>query len=184
MNTCGIDNGNTGALVLLSPSSRVLGAVTMPVLDVGKGRTKAGKKRHKWVLDKALMLATLEVWSQRGPMFVVLEKAQAMPRQGVSSTFKTGRDFGSAEMALLALELRHAVVHPRTWQTAVCKGIEGGDTKARAVIACQRLVPGLDLYPGRKRRPHDGLADAACMAVYGQRFVGEMMGAVAPKEGE
>lgn len=170
----GIDNGNEGALVLLNAHMNVIDTQLMPTINVGKGR------KNRWILDKVRFLAILTGWQTvcrraigHPGLFVVLEKAQAMPaglhgrRQGTASTFKTGRDYGCAEMALVALGIQHEIVHPRTWQTARLKGVEGGDTKARSVLKCQQSIPQLDLYPGKKRKPHDGLADAANMAAYG-----------------
>lgn len=158
----GIDNGNRGALVLVSlPEYKIVEAYEMPVMNVGKG------KQNKWIVEKGAVVSILGGWlSLRQPLFVVLEKAQPMPKQGVTSTFKTGRDYGIMEMALLALGIPHEIVPGQTWQSQVLKGIEGGDTKARAILKAQRTFPDLNLMPGRKRKPHDGLADATCMAIY------------------
>jgi hypothetical protein len=41
-----------------------------------------------------------------------------------------------------------------------------GEGKARAIARAAQL-PGLNLTPGRRRKAHDGLADAACLALYG-----------------
>jgi len=170
----GIDPGNNGAIVGIDESYRTVAAECMPLIDIGKG------KKHKWVLDKVAVLRVLKdlsYLSQPGPdvllrnLFVVLEKAQVMGGAGGRSPaspramFQYGRGFGGWEMALMALEIPHAVVHPRTWGK-VLSGIEGSDSKARAILKCQRALPTLDLTPGRKRKPHDGLADAGCMALH------------------
>jgi hypothetical protein len=44
-----------------------------------------------------------------------------------------------------------------------------GDGKQRAISWARQACPGLDLTPGAMRKPHDGLADAACLALWGQR---------------
>jgi len=68
---------------------------------------------------------------------------------------------------LVCAKIPYEVVRPRIWQKVVLCGIEGADTKVKSVLKCQRRLPDLDLTPGKKRKPHDGLADAACMALYG-----------------
>lgn len=50
-------------------------------------------------------------------------------------------------------------------------GYRGRDPKARSIAAAQRLLPDLDLSPGRRTKPHDGLADAGCLAVYALRVL-------------
>jgi hypothetical protein len=54
---------------------------------------------------------------------------------------------------------------PQAWQRVVLRDIPG-EGKARAVARAAQ-VAGLDLMPGRRRKPHDGLADATCLAIYG-----------------
>lgn len=170
----GIDPGNKGWFVAMDEHRQVVLQREMPLINVGKG------KKNKWVLDMHGVLAILTEMkdiavdrSIRGEMFVVLEKAQVMaPGAGGSSPasarsmFGYGRAFGALEMALIALKIPHEEVHPRTWGGKVLKGVEGADTKARAILKCRRALPHLDLTPGRKRVPQDGIADAGCMCLY------------------
>jgi crossover junction endodeoxyribonuclease RuvC len=140
------------------------------LIDIGKG------KKHRWVLDPQGLCRCL--WDVRRiaegqGLFFVLEKAQTMAPGGGGrspasprSMFQYGRGYGCLEMGLIALGIAYEAVHPRTWGGKVLKGMEGTNTKARAILKCQRAVPTLDLTPGRKRKPHDGLADAGCMALY------------------
>ena len=48
--------------------------------------------------------------------FAVLEKVAAMPKQGVSSTFKFGRSFGMCEAFLVAAGIRYELATPQKWQ--------------------------------------------------------------------
>lgn len=100
-------------------------------------------------------------------LHVVLEKSGARPTDGKASAWKTGCGWGQLEGLLCGLGMAYQVVIPRTWQSAVCKGLPALDTKARTILAVQRRVPGLDLTPGRIRKPHTGLADACGLALWG-----------------
>jgi len=69
----------------------------------------------------------------------VLEQVHAMPKQGVSSTFKFGRMYGAAEMLLVAAAIPYETVTPAKWQTAMkCKS-QGDKNVTKA--AAQRLFP-------------------------------------------
>ena len=167
----GIDPGNKGAFVALDDLRQCVYQEAMPLLNIGKG------KKNKWVLDKSgivrILRSIIQLADAPSKVFVTLEKAQVMGGGGASaasprSMFGYGRGFGCLEMALICEEIPHQITHPRTWGNQILNGIEGGDTKARAILKCQRGIPTLDLVPGRCRKPQDGLADAGCMALYSQ----------------
>lgn len=73
----------------------------------------------------------------------VLENVHAMPKQGVSSTFKFGRHFGMLLGMLTAARISYTLVPPRTWQKQLncLTGGEKNISKRRA----QQLYPGLKL---------------------------------------
>lgn len=100
-------------------------------------------------------------------MTVYIEKAQAMPGQGVAGMFRYGQGYGEILGALAALGVPVIQVPPRTWQKVAYQGI-GGEGKARSFEACRRLFPHVNLVPGKCRKPHDGLADALLIAYYGR----------------
>ena len=52
----------------------------------------------------------------------------------------------------------------------------------RSIAACQRLVPALDLAPGRKIKADDNLADACLLAEYARRVLGPPVAAAAAGE--
>lgn len=167
----GIDPGNQGAFVLLDHRMMVVSQHEMPLINVGTAA------KNKWVLDVRAVDAILAGWvaaadDRQAGLFVALEKAQVMaPGSGSSpasarSMFGYGRAFGAMEGILTARAIAHELIHPLTWGRAILKGVEGRDTKARAILRVSRAIPSLDLTPGRKRKPHDGLADAACLAMY------------------
>lgn len=151
MTLLGIDPGHAGALVWLD-GPRVHRVELMP------STPKVG-------LDLGAVLALLE---QDRPDEVVVERAQAMPRQGVSSVFSYARDFGGLLGLLAALRIPHRTVPPATWHRALCGARGTGDPKAVALRVVRQRLPSLELTPGRRRVPHEGIVDAACIALWGQ----------------
>ena len=101
----------------------------------------------------------------------ILEKSQAMPKQGVSSTFKFGRNFGIIEGTLSALGIPFTLVRPTEWCKVIHEGTKaGGDPKARSRMAVSRLFPNVDLKASdRCRIQHEGMVDAILLAEYGRR---------------
>lgn len=166
----GIDNGLDGAIVAVDHTGQAVLQEVMPVLG--------GKKRH---LDMVGLLQILNDLKWLGgvhlkagiDLYVVLEVAQVMPAQGAVSGFTIGRGFGAIEMALLALGIPHEVRRPKQWQQSVGvrvaanvpKDKRRSETKRQVIQIVRRRLPSLDLTPGRKRVPHDGLSDAGGMAL-------------------
>jgi len=161
MNSIGIDNGLSGAVVSLTEDLRVLAWFDTPTIAVGK-------KREFAIHEMAAQLSKLFQDGAGG--LVVLEAAQAFPRQGASSTFKTGFGAGLWQGICAGLGLRFEVVHPRTWTKEVLRDMPAGETKERSMMKCQQLFPDIPLTkPAGKKLCMDGRADAACLALYGLR---------------
>ena len=102
------------------------------------------------------------------PSVVILEKVHAMPKQGVSSTFKFGMGFGLVIGVCEALGIPYRLVTPQAWKKVVLAGT--AKDKDAAISFVRKAYPGVDLTPGRKRTPHDGMADAICLAEYGRQL--------------
>tara|TARA_R110002020_G_scaffold194133_1_gene394712 strand:+ start:527 stop:1051 length:525 start_codon:yes stop_codon:yes gene_type:complete len=172
MRRIGIDNGAKGAIVVIDGKRRAVQVEPMPVINVGV--TRKGKRGTKNILDMVRVLSILAEAKRKskGDIFAVLEHAQVFPGEGRSTAFTAGRGYGALEMALVSLSIPYEIVRPRKWQSEVLKGIEGADSKARSVLKCRRVFPDIDLTPGRRRKPMDGIADAACMALYAERIGG------------
>jgi crossover junction endodeoxyribonuclease RuvC len=105
-----------------------------------------------------------------GRSIVMIERAQAMPGQGVVSMFGYGKHAGFLEGAALALGYRVELVRPQAWQAVMYEGVRGLDGKERSIAAVRRLYPEINLTPGRLRKPHDGIADAVLLAAYARNL--------------
>lgn len=153
----GIDNGLDGGLVALD-GLRVIGRLTMPTIDL-----PSGKRDY----DIPTIVMALESWM---PGRVFLERAQAMPGQGVTSMFSIGKGFGIQLGILSALKIPFSVVQPKAWQKMMFSELPKMDTKEASRIVCLRRWPDVDWRASpRCRIAHDGLTDAACIAEYGYR---------------
>ena len=159
----GIDNGLDGAIAAIYHGTNAVVLEAMPTI-------KAGSKR---LYDVNAVVKTLTHLSLDIYCFAVLEKAQAMPKQGVSSMFSLGTGYGIMQGVLAALGISYQIAHPRRWQSALCGDLPG-TTKERALAACKRLFPEIDLRATeRARKPHKGIVDALLIAEYARRIGGK-----------
>ena len=144
----GIDPGKSGGWAVLGPAGSVL----------RWGRSDKLDER-----DLADTVAELTV-SWPG-LYAIMERAQAFPKQGVSSVFVYGTGYGFWQGVLCANGIGYETVPARTWQTAL--GVANREKlpkpqHKRALIA-----------EARRRWPelpsHSGVCDAALIACWGLR---------------
>lgn len=159
MRVLGIDSGLSGALVLLdTEGARVVEAIVAPTV-----KAKGGTRYDVGAIWRFIST------SQAG--FACLENGGVRPGEGVVGAKTVGWGLGLYEMALRAAGIPYELPTPQAWQKHAYVGVPG-EGKERSVIACDRLLPGLNLRPGRKVKAHDGLADAGCIAIYAARRAG------------
>lgn len=134
----GIDPGQSGGAALLDAEGKHVDAF-----------------KFKDMTDHDLAEALRE-WASLGEIRCLIEKVHAMPKQGVTSMFNFGRNFGFLVGCLTALEIPFDFVTPNKWQTALQCRTKGDKniTKAKA----QRLFPKLKIT--------HALADALLIALY------------------
>ncbi|GAA0567591.1 hypothetical protein ACFQH5_15765 [Halomonas salifodinae] len=148
----GIDPGQTGGIAYIDDASGSSHAMPMPV---------TGREIDGHELANALRGRSIRT--------VIIEKVHAMPKQGVSSTFKFGMGFGLVIGVCEALGISYRLVTPQAWKKVVLAGT--AKDKDAAISFVRRAYPSVDLTPGRKRVPHDGMADALCLAEYGRQLM-------------
>lgn len=152
----GIDPGASGAIAAFNVETGHLSVMDMPVMEVMRGKTM---KRE---LNAPLLAG---IFSDLDANFkitaVYFEKVGAMPGQGVSSMFAFGRNVGTIEGIMAALEWPVSYVTPQAWQKAtnVRQGKDG--SRLRAI----ELFPSYAQLFARKK--DDGRSDAALIAWYG-----------------
>lgn len=104
------------------------------------------------------------------PSLVVIEKVASRPGQGVSSVFRFGEGFGMWQGVLAGLEIPYQLVTPQKWKSSILAGTK--KDKQAAIQVIQRRFPGVSLLAtSRSRVPHDGMADAAALALYARKLM-------------
>ncbi len=100
------------------------------------------------------------------PCICYLEHVHAMPKQGVSSTFNFGMNFGFIQGVLKAYGIPYELVTPQKWK----KEFSCTSDKNTSIEVCKRLFPNVNLKAtDRCRKEHDGMAEALLIAEYGRR---------------
>lgn len=158
----GIDVGLDGALACLALDGRALAAIPMPV--IGKPRAVCALTLSRWIAG----------WIADGPrlQLAVVERVHSFPGQGVKGVFSFGMSFGIVLGVLHTFRIPLELVTPRRWKSEVLAGT--AKDKPAALAYAARRFPSVALVPPGKRTPHDGLADALCLAEFARRLaVGE-----------
>ena len=156
--TVGIDPGLRGGVAALDVAGAVVGLWPMPVAG--------GEVHAAGLADLLRSLRCLDSHQDIGR--ICLEKVSAMPKQGVSSTFRFGTGWGMVRGVCAALAIPVVLVPPTVWKKQVLLGLP--HDKAGAVQFCASRWPTADLVLPGCRVPHDGLADALCLADYARRL--------------
>jgi hypothetical protein len=153
----GIDPGKDGAAVLLVGECDSMTLLLDPVV---------GGKR--WEAVHAEVSGWLRATHRTYPIDVaILELHAGRPGEGAGSARTIGVGWGLWLGALSALGIHVVMPTSQKWTKAMLDDL-AGEGKDRAVALCRARMPWLDLTPGRRRKPHTGIADAACLALYGR----------------
>jgi crossover junction endodeoxyribonuclease RuvC len=157
VNILGVDPGIRGGLAIVSidangAAPQLIDAIDIPVNGVG------AKER--------VDVLAIRSWIERhAPQHALIERAQAMPKQGASSGFKYGRAVGAIEAAIACCGIPLTIVEPSVWKRFY--GLRGGDKEA----GCQRA---LQLFPAAHallaRKKDHGRAEAALIALAGAKM--------------
>lgn len=94
------------------------------------------------------------------PLHAVIERAQAMPKQGASSGYKYGRAVGALEAVIACCEVPLTIIEPTFWKKF--HGLRGGDKEGSRQRALQ-LFPAAHTLLARKM--DHGRAEAALIAL-------------------
>jgi hypothetical protein len=152
---CGIDPGMTGALAFMDAKSALVSAIVpMPLHDPEPFERRRTKRRVNWWAVSAAI-------REEAPGLVVLERQRAMPRQGVSSTFALGYQYGALTGILAASGIPFELVEPAVWKRDL--DLLGHD-KAHSLVRARELLP--EIVPLITRQKDHGLAEAALIALW------------------
>lgn len=125
----GIDPGQSGGIAAIVPDGI---------------ETHKFKNKTEWDISEIFSLYALSVTTPGlGGAFAFIESVHAMPKQGVSSTFKFGKSYGFLIGLLTAHKIPFSFVTPQAWQKAMGCMTHGDKNISKA--AAQRLWPMLKI---------------------------------------
>jgi Holliday junction resolvasome RuvABC endonuclease subunit len=152
MKVLGIDPGIRGALAIVLQDSdsvaKLVDVIDIPVLGPG------AKER--------VDIIAIQAWfSQHRPQIAFIERAQAMPKHGASSGFKSGRAVGALEAVITLSAVPLELVEPSQWKQFF--HLPGKDKE----LARKRAVT---MFPDKhellaRKRDH-GRAEAGLIAMF------------------
>ncbi len=150
----GVDPGATGALAAITTTGQLLEIEDMPMVD----SDVVGPLVWSWISD---------VTTGRDCVLTVIEHVHAMPKQGVSSSFRFGRGKGVLEGCAAALGCPIELPRPSAWKRDMALTRDKGQARAAAI----RLWP--DNAGDFRLVKHDGRAEACLLAEWGRRLLAE-----------
>jgi len=149
----GVDPGVNGGLAVVAIANGaapvLVECIDIPVVGTG------AKER----VDVAAIRNFID---RHRPVRALIERAQAMPRQGSSSGFKYGRAVGAIEATVALCSIPMEIVEPSAWKRFW--HLPGKDKEAARQKAVQ-LFPGAHAVLARKR--DHGRGEAMLVALYG-----------------
>ena len=108
------------------------------------------------------MRQLLDILSGQGVDHIFIERQQAMPRQGVSSTFKLGFAFGQIVATAALSGIPYTLVTPVKWKRSMNLPKDKDSARRMAV----QWFPDLSKQLSRKKDEHR--AEALLIALYGR----------------
>ena len=145
----GIDPGQSGAVAVIYENQEIFMLADWPGDEIQAARMVKFLKKD---VEPAIIVAALE-------------KATAMPKQGVTSMFKFGTNYGIWKGILASFEISFIEITPRTWQKGV---ISKAQDKKPALAAAGRMFPKAVLV-GPRGGGKDGRADSLLIADFIRR---------------
>jgi hypothetical protein len=153
----GVDIGLLGAIVIMHPEGHI-------------------EKAKMPLIGKVIDIPTLRRLIGRRDAVVVFEDLGVIFGSSKAAAFSMGYQVGIVEALCVAASMPYHKVKAKMWQKEMFQGVpelkkgEKRDTKGMALVACQRIFPGMDLtFTERAQKPHDGLVDALLIAEYAKR---------------
>jgi Holliday junction resolvasome RuvABC endonuclease subunit len=152
MRILGIDPGVHGGCAVIAingdAAPSVIAAIDVPLVGV----------KAKERVD----VAALQKWLQEHrPDYAVIERAQAMPRQGSSSGFKYGRSVGAIETTIMLCGISLEIIESSAWKKFF--HLPSGDKESARQRALLQFPSAHDLLA--RRRDHNR-AEALLIAVF------------------
>ncbi len=158
------DPGVTGAVASYDTVTGRLATHDMPVLKKGNS---AGVKS---VLDEVEVLSLFSLYHDLGARHFFLEQVNGFPGQSAPRAFNFGVGYGVLRMASLACGYQLNPVPAATWKTAM----RAPKDKLASIQRASELIPTHSHLwsSGGSQAQRSGRAEAAMLALYGERVLG------------
>jgi crossover junction endodeoxyribonuclease RuvC len=162
MKILGIDPGIHGGLAIVDivdgAAPELIGAIDIPTVGV----------KAKERVDVHALRAWIEA---HRPDHAMVERAQAMPRQGASSGFKYGRATGAIEAVIACCEVPLTIVEPTAWKKF--HGLHKAPGQTATEIKEMSRQRALQLFPAAhhllSRRMDHGKAESMLIAMVAEQ---------------
>lgn len=162
----GIDPGFSGAVAVLDTTDTRL--VTVEDIPIYSKASKARKSGTMTYVDVHKLAMIVDRYAKQTSI-AVIEEVGAMPKQGLSSTFRFGYTAGQCHGVCAANYIPTFPVRPGVWKPAL--GVSGD--KTRSINLAREKLKSSKQYIRFKK--HHDRAEAALMAYYGMRVILPML---------
>ena len=146
----GLDPGTSGGISIVETKQdelpQIIFCIKMPVISM------YGKK----IIDSKMIYDSINSFKID---LSIIEKVHAMPRQGVTSSFQFGRNFGGIETLSYLFSKRVDYVAPAIWK----KSLGLGSSKKESLDLARLKFGNSDLW---NVKSNDGIAEAALLTLY------------------
>lgn len=160
MRIIGVDPGLTGGIALYSSGSYKLEDEELIIIEIPI--TKSLKGRGNEIVWGSIVDSFDLLIGEADHAFI--ERVQAMPQEGASSSFKFGYVAGGIMGIIASRRIPVTMVEPQKWKHKMGLGAKKDVAVARA---CQLFPKHIQYFKGPRGGDKDGPAEAALIAKYG-----------------
>lgn len=154
----GVDPGVNGAIAVISSNGSAISTVDMPSTAEGSG---SKQQCNAYLLANVISA----ICKEHNVLLVVLEHVTAMPKQGVTSSFNFGMNYGIVKGVIGAFKLPVRLVRPSIWKKHYAIGRD-------KEIARQKAISRWPSMADRLRRKLDSdRAEALLIADFGRSLL-------------
>ncbi|BBH53093.1 hypothetical protein [Fluviispira sanaruensis] len=104
------------------------------------------------------------------PSAVIEHPTQSNARHN-SGHLQQGINYGILIGVLQYFEYDFREIYPVSWTSKYFRGMDKNLKKERGILVASRLTKKENLILPRARKPHDGIADAICIAMYALQYL-------------
>lgn len=155
MRILAIDPGLSGGVCIYAPQFSIASGMRWHLADIQT--IGEGSQRRVDVMNLSQWIRLIS------PDCAFIEAVSAMPKQGVSSSFRFGRAAGAIDAVVGCCGIPITYISSRRWKKF--HNLKGSD-KEQSRQKCIQLAPELSVWLTLKR--HHNRAEAALIAMYGE----------------